>query len=252
MFCKRGVLRNFPKFTGKHLRQRLFFNKVADLKPARLLKKRLWHRCFSLSFAKYLRTTFVTEHLVATSTVPRETWRTLAQAMSNRNFYTSKVTKHLFSWNKFLTNLFVIERVISIFIPYSFLQFTSFCKKNEIFGIFYQAKLQTRRSAWEEYASFHSHKKRKDSLETRAVFSWILILAWSFRGSQSGSVSTLASASWFWCYQNYNWLFCMLHNDDIISTSVSETVEKIPTDGKDDRNCSFMCFTLHSHSSYKE
>ena len=26
--------------------QGLFFNKVADLRPATLLKKRLWHRCF--------------------------------------------------------------------------------------------------------------------------------------------------------------------------------------------------------------
>ena len=40
----------------------------------------------------------------------------------------------------------------------------------------------------------------------------------------------------------------MLHNDNIISTSVSEAVEKIPTDEKDYRKCSFMCFTLHSHS----
>ena len=31
VFFKKGVLRNFAKFTGKHLRQSLFFNKVADL-----------------------------------------------------------------------------------------------------------------------------------------------------------------------------------------------------------------------------
>ena len=29
VFCKKGVLRNFAKFTGKHLCQGLFFNKVA-------------------------------------------------------------------------------------------------------------------------------------------------------------------------------------------------------------------------------
>ena len=40
----------------------------------------------------------------------------------------------------------------------------------------------------------------------------------------------------------------MLDNDTIISTSVYEAVEKIPIDGKDYRKCSFMCFTLHSHS----
>ena len=31
--------------------------------PATLLKKRLWHRCFPVNFAKFLRTRFITEHL---------------------------------------------------------------------------------------------------------------------------------------------------------------------------------------------
>ena len=56
---KKGVLRNFAKFTGKHLCQSLFFNKVADLGPATLLKKRLWHRYFPANFAKFLRTLFL-------------------------------------------------------------------------------------------------------------------------------------------------------------------------------------------------
>ena len=30
---RRGVLKNFAKFTGKHLCQSLFFNKVAGLRP---------------------------------------------------------------------------------------------------------------------------------------------------------------------------------------------------------------------------
>ena len=37
---KKGVLKNFTKFTEKHLCQRLFFNKDAGLSPATLLKKR--------------------------------------------------------------------------------------------------------------------------------------------------------------------------------------------------------------------
>ena len=41
VLCKKGALRNFSKFTGKHLCQSLFFNKVAGLRPATLLKKRL-------------------------------------------------------------------------------------------------------------------------------------------------------------------------------------------------------------------
>ena len=46
VFCKEGVLRNFTKFTGKHLCQSLFFTKVAGLKHGTLLKNRLWDRCF--------------------------------------------------------------------------------------------------------------------------------------------------------------------------------------------------------------
>ena len=46
VFCKNGVFRNFAKFTGKHLCQSFFFNKVAGLKPA-----------------KFLRTPFLKEHL---------------------------------------------------------------------------------------------------------------------------------------------------------------------------------------------
>ena len=33
VFCKKGVLQKFAKFTGKHLGQSLFFNKVAGLRP---------------------------------------------------------------------------------------------------------------------------------------------------------------------------------------------------------------------------
>ena len=63
VFCKKGVLRNFAKFIGKHLCQRLFFNKVAGFRPATLLKTRLWHRFFPVNFVKFLRTPFLTEHL---------------------------------------------------------------------------------------------------------------------------------------------------------------------------------------------
>ena len=51
-------LRNFTKFTGKQLCQSLFFNKVAGLRPATLLKKRFWHRFFPVNFVKFLRTPF--------------------------------------------------------------------------------------------------------------------------------------------------------------------------------------------------
>ena len=54
---RKAVLRNFAKFTRKHLCQSLFFNKVLGW-PATLLKRRLWNRCFSVNFEKLLRTSF--------------------------------------------------------------------------------------------------------------------------------------------------------------------------------------------------
>ena len=56
---RKGALRNFAKFTGKQLCPSLFFNKVAGLRPATLLESRLWHRCFPVNFAKFLRTAFL-------------------------------------------------------------------------------------------------------------------------------------------------------------------------------------------------
>ena len=52
---KKSVLKTFSKFTGKHLRQSLFFNKVLGLSPATFLKKRLWYRPFPVNFAKFLK-----------------------------------------------------------------------------------------------------------------------------------------------------------------------------------------------------
>ena len=56
---KKRVLRNFAKFTGKYLCRSLFFNKAAGLRAATSFKKRLWHRCFSVNFVKFLRTPFL-------------------------------------------------------------------------------------------------------------------------------------------------------------------------------------------------
>ena len=51
---RKGVLRKFTKYTRKHLCLSLFFNKVAGLRPATLLKKRLRRRCFPMNYAKFL------------------------------------------------------------------------------------------------------------------------------------------------------------------------------------------------------
>ena len=56
---RKAVLRNFAKYTGKHLSQSLFFNKVVGLRLATLLKKRPLYGCFPLNFAKFLKTPFL-------------------------------------------------------------------------------------------------------------------------------------------------------------------------------------------------
>ena len=55
VFCKKGVLRNFAKFTGKYLFQRST--------PATLLKNRLCQRCFPKNLAKFLTIPCLKEHL---------------------------------------------------------------------------------------------------------------------------------------------------------------------------------------------
>ena len=62
VFYKKGVLRKFAMFTGKHLCQCLFFDKVAGLRTITLLKNRLWRRCFPVNFTKFLKTSFFIEH----------------------------------------------------------------------------------------------------------------------------------------------------------------------------------------------
>ena len=58
----KAVLRNFKNFTGKHLCRSLFFNKVAGLSTATILKKRFQQKCFLVNFAKFLRTIIFKEN----------------------------------------------------------------------------------------------------------------------------------------------------------------------------------------------
>ena len=58
VFCKKGALRNFTKVTGKHLCQSFFFNKVADLWPATLLKKETLVQVFSCEISEIFKNTY--------------------------------------------------------------------------------------------------------------------------------------------------------------------------------------------------
>ena len=54
---KKGVLRNFAKFTGKHLCQSVFFNKVA-VAACNFIKKETQAPVFSCEFCEISKNTF--------------------------------------------------------------------------------------------------------------------------------------------------------------------------------------------------
>ena len=57
MFCKKGVLRNFAKSTGKQLRLSLFFNKVAGLRRCSIVCvayfEQIFHEVFGWGFVSF-------------------------------------------------------------------------------------------------------------------------------------------------------------------------------------------------------
>ena len=59
VFCKKSCSKKFREIPRKTPVPESLFNKVAGLRPATLLKKRLWHRCFPGNFVKFLRTPFL-------------------------------------------------------------------------------------------------------------------------------------------------------------------------------------------------
>ena len=60
VFCEKGVVKIFAKFSRNYLWQSLFLNNF-------MKKKTLRHRCFPVNFAKFLRTAIsqnITERLL--------------------------------------------------------------------------------------------------------------------------------------------------------------------------------------------
>ena len=66
---KRGALKDFAKFTGKHLYQSLFFNKVAGLMPATLFKKETLAQVLFCEFCETSKNTFFHRRLLVAASV---------------------------------------------------------------------------------------------------------------------------------------------------------------------------------------
>ena len=85
VFCKKCVLRNFRKFTGKHLCQSLFFNKVVwCLLPeaCNFIKKENLTQAFSSEFCKISKNTFFTENLQWLLLSITKTWMVRVKLMT--------------------------------------------------------------------------------------------------------------------------------------------------------------------------
>ena len=114
MFFKIDVLKNFVKFTGNHLCQRLFFNKVAGLR----LKQN-----FPVNFVKFLRTPYFIEHLCWLLLLPQP------QKFLSKSLHTGKIyTNRLFTECKWFS-----EKSGTIF----FFFFFFFCKLIEEISFLY-------------------------------------------------------------------------------------------------------------------
>ena len=68
---QKGVLRNFTKFTKKHLCQIFFFYKVAGL-ACNFFKKETLTQVFSCKVCEISKNTFFTEHARATASVVKK------------------------------------------------------------------------------------------------------------------------------------------------------------------------------------
>ena len=79
VFCKKGVLRNFGKFTGKHLCQSLFLIKLQASGQSFFFNKVVYEiketlaQVFSYEFCESFKNTFFTEHPWATASVNKKT-----------------------------------------------------------------------------------------------------------------------------------------------------------------------------------
>ena len=85
---KKGILKNFVKYTRKHLY------------PATFLKISLWHRCFLVNFSKFVRTPLL-ENISGSCFCSKATklaMKTLERKANMLPLKFAKVSKQCFNW----------------------------------------------------------------------------------------------------------------------------------------------------------
>ena len=119
VFCKKSCSWTFHKIHRKTPVPFLIKWHASGLRPATLLKKRLWHRCFPVNFSKFLGIALTTEHLWATASKSwyilrkwrQNTWRRLherllfGQLATSLQINSSQTVLRDFMWMKAFESL---------------------------------------------------------------------------------------------------------------------------------------------------
>ena len=92
VFCKKGVLKNFAKFTGKHLCQSLFFNRVAG-GACNFIKKESLAQVLSCEFCEISKSTFFYRTPLVAAFAHSKSWRSIRRGRTGNNV---KVPRTLF------------------------------------------------------------------------------------------------------------------------------------------------------------
>ena len=112
MFCKKSS-RNLQENTCA----RVFFNKVAYLRPETLLKKRLWQRCFPVNFTNFSEHFFYRTPLGDFFWYLSKSWR---WSLSDRWEYFANCDSHMFFSSKYWTSFNLVKCLLNTsFMPYN-------------------------------------------------------------------------------------------------------------------------------------
>ena len=88
---RKGILRNFAKFTGKHLYQSLF-QEGCGPEACNFIKKRVWHRSFPVNCAKFLRTPFLQNNSGRLLQLLQQSWRSEFSVLVSERILKKKVS----------------------------------------------------------------------------------------------------------------------------------------------------------------
>ena len=97
VLCKKGVIRNFATFTGKHLCQSLFFNKVAGA-VCNFITKEAPAQMFSCEFWEIFKNNFLHGTLLVAASDLTIIWA-----------WESKYPLEMFCWKGVLKNLQILQ-----------------------------------------------------------------------------------------------------------------------------------------------